>query len=197
MKEIWKDIKNYESLYQVSNLGNVRSLDRTVIQKNSFGNMKKHIYKGKNLALFKDKDGYLRVNLKKGKTIKQYSVHILVANEFIKNKTNFKSMIYEDKKKIDINRLQVNHKDENKQNNRISNLELCTNAYNVNYGSRSSKIIQTDINNNFIKVWDSVKIASIELKMSRNTINAILRGQKESVRNFKFKYYREEENICS
>ena len=89
-------------------------------------------------------------------------------------------MIYENKKDIDINKLQVNHKDENKQNNEINNLELCTNAYNINYGSRSSKIIQTDINNNFIRIWDSVKRASIDLKMSRNTINAILRGKKDS-----------------
>ena len=178
MKEIWKDISNYEGLYQVSNLGNVRSLDRTIIQKNAFGNMKEHNYKGKNLKLFEDKDGYLRVNLKKGKNIKQYGVHILVANEFVEDKTKFKSMIYENKKDIDINKLQVNHKDENKQNNEINNLELCTNAYNINYGSRSSKIIQTDINNNFIRIWDSVKRASIDLKMSRNTINAILRGKK-------------------
>ena len=195
--EIWKDIKDYEGLYQVSNLGNVRSLDRTVIQKNAFGNMKEHNYKGKNLKLFEDKDGYLRVNLKKDKTIKQYGVHILVANEFIEDKTNFKSMIYENEKNIDINKLQVNHKDENKQNNEINNLELCTNAYNINYGSRSSKIIQTDINDNFIRIWDNVRIASIELKMSRNTINAILRGKKDSSRNFKFKYYRKEWNVCN
>lgn len=197
MIEIWKDIKGYEGLYQVSNFGNVRSLDRCVVQKNSFGNMKEHLYRGKYLKLFKDKDGYLKVNLKKDKTLKQYSVHILVANEFIEDKTNFKSMIYEDNKNININKLQVNHKDENKQNNKISNLELCTSAYNVNYGSRSSKIIQTDINDSFIKIWDSVKIASIELKMSRNTINAILKGKKESTRNFKFKYYREGENVCN
>ena len=197
MKEIWKDISNYEGLYQVSNLGNVRSLDRTIIQKNAFGNMKEHNYKGKNLKLIEDKDGYLRVNLKKGKNIKQYGVHILVANEFVEDKTKFKSMIYENKKDIDINKLQVNHKDENKQNNEINNLELCTNAYNINYGSRSSKIIQTDINNNFIRIWDSVKRASIDLKMSRNTINAILRGKKDSSRGFKFKRYREEKNICN
>ena len=196
MVEIWKDIKGYEGLYQVSNLGNVRSLDKTVIQKNAFGIMKEHNYKGKIMKLFEDKDGYLRVNLKKDKTMKQYGVHVLVANEFIEDNTNFKSMPYENKESIDTNKLQVNHKDENKQNNEISNLELCTNAYNVNY-SRSSKIVQTDIHDNFIRIWDSVKRASIELKMSRNTINAILRGKKYSSRNFKFKYCREEENICN
>ena len=196
MVEIWKDIKGYEGLYQVSNLGNVRSLDKTVIQKNAFGIMKEHNYKGKIMKLFEDKDGYLRVNLKKDKTMKQYGVHVLVANEFIEDNTNFKSMPYENKESIDTNKLQVNHKDENKQNNEISNLELCTNAYNVNY-SRSSKIVQTDIHDNFIRIWDSVKRASIDLKMSRNTINAILRGKKDSSRGFKFKRYREEKNICN
>lgn len=44
MKEVWKDIKNYEGLYQVSNLGRVKSLDRIVYQKNSFGNIQKNIY---------------------------------------------------------------------------------------------------------------------------------------------------------
>ena len=59
MKEVWKDIKNYEGLYQVSNLGRVKSLDRIVYQKNSFGNIQKNIYKGKILSLFEDKDGYI------------------------------------------------------------------------------------------------------------------------------------------
>ena len=83
MREVWKDIKNYEGLYQVSNLGRIKSLDRIVYQKNSFGNIQKNIYKGKILSLFEDKDGYLRVNLKKDKKMKQYGVHVLVANTFL------------------------------------------------------------------------------------------------------------------
>ena len=191
MKEVWKDIKDYESLYQVSNLGRVKSLDRIVYQKNSFGNIQKNIYKGKILSLFEDKDGYLRVNLKKDKKMKQYGVHALVANTFL-NINKFKYMEYEDLSKIDINRLQINHKNENKKDNCIDNLEFCTVAYNTNYGSREQKIIQLDLSGKIIKVWDSRKKASKELHISRNTINEILRGQRQDINGYTFDMCRKE-----
>lgn len=191
MKEVWKDIKNYEGLYQVSNLGRVKSLDRIVYQKNSFGNIQKNIYKGKILSLFEDKDGYLRVNLKKDKKMKQYGVHVLVANTFL-NINKFKYMEYEDLSKIDINRLQINHKNENKKDNCIDNLEFCTVAYNTNYGSREQKIIQLDLSGKIIKVWDSRKKASKELHISRNTINEILRGHRQDINGYTFDMCRKE-----
>lgn len=191
MKEVWKDIKNYEGLYQVSNLGRIKSLDRIVYQKNSFGNIQKNIYKGKILSLFKDKDGYLRVNLKKDKKMKQYGVHVLVANTFL-NINKFKYMEYEDLSKIDINRLQINHKNENKKDNCIDNLEFCTVAYNTNYGSREQKIIQLDLSGKIIKVWDSRKKASKELHISRNTINEILRGHRQDINGYTFDMCRKE-----
>lgn len=191
MKEVWKDIKNYEGLYQVSNLGRVKSLDRVVYQKNSFGNIQKNIYKGKILSLFEDRDGYLRINLKKDKKMKQYGVHVLVANTFL-NINKFKHMEYEDLSKIDINRLQINHKNENKKDNCIDNLEFCTVAYNTNYGSREQKIIQLDLSGKIIKVWDSRKKASKELHISRNTINEILRGYRQDINGYTFDMYRKE-----
>lgn len=191
MREVWKDIKGYEGLYQVSNLGRVKSLDRIVYQKNSFGDIQKNIYKGKILSLFEDKDGYLRVNLKKDKKMKQYGVHVLVANTFL-NINKFKYMEYEDLSKIDINRLQINHKNENKKDNCIDNLEFCTVAYNTNYGSREQKIIQLDLSGKIIKVWDSRKKASKELHISRNTINEILRGHRQDINGYTFDMYRKE-----
>ena len=191
MREVWKDIKGYEGLYQVSNLGRVKSLDRIVYQKNSFGNIQKNIYKGKILSLFEDKDGYLRVNLKKDKKMKQYGVHVLVANTFL-NINKFKYMEYEDLSKIDINRLQINHKNENKKDNCIDNLEFCTVAYNTNYGSREQKIIQLDLSGKIIKVWDSRKKASKELHISRNTINEILRGHRQDINGYTFDMCRKE-----
>ena len=191
MKEVWKDIKNYEGLYQVSNLGRVKSLDRVVYQKNSFGNIQKNIYKGKILSLFEDRDGYLRINLKKDKKMKQYGVHVLVANTFL-NINKFKYMEYEDLSKIDINRLQINHKNENKKDNCIDNLEFCTVAYNTNYGSREQKIIQLDLSGKIIKVWDSRKKASKELHISRNTINEILRGHRQDINGYTFDMCRKE-----
>lgn len=191
MREVWKDIKGYEGLYQVSNLGRVKSLDRIVYQKNSFGNIQKNIYKGKILSLFEDKDGYLRVNLKKDKKMKQYSIHTLVANTFL-NLNKFKHMEYEDISNIDLNKLQINHKNENKKDNYINNLEFCTAAYNINYGSREQKIIQLDLSGKIIKVWDSRKKASKELHISRNTINEILRGHRQDINGYTFDMYRKE-----
>ena len=185
------DIIGYEGLYKVSNLGRVKSLDRIVYQKNSFGNIQKNIYKGKILSLFEDKDGYLRVNLKKDKKMKQYGVHVLVANTFL-NINKFKYMEYEDLSKIDINRLQINHKNENKKDNCIDNLEFCTVAYNTNYGSREQKIIQLDLSGKIIKVWDSRKKASKELHISRNTINEILRGHRQDINGYTFDMCRKE-----
>ena len=101
-------------------------------------------------------------------------------------------MVYEDKNNIDLNVLQINHKDENKQNNSVYNLEFCTPAYNVNYGKRKQQILQTDLEGNVIHIWESRKNASENLHISRNTINKILRGEKNSIKGYIFKVYREE-----
>lgn len=115
-KEIWKDIDDYEGFYQVSNLGRVRSLDNWIWNGTGF-----FLKPGKVLIPRKTKTGYLRVQLKG----KDFYIHRLVATTFIDNPLNFP---------------QVNHKDENKANNEVSNLEWCTCAYNNSYGSRMKKI---------------------------------------------------------
>ena len=112
MKE-WRDIKGYESLYQVSNLGRVKSL----------GNSKSK--KEKILSLSTRKDGRLQVCLYKNGASKMFKVHRLVAEVFIPNPNNLP---------------QINHKDENPKNNTIGNLEWCTAEYNMNYGSRNTRI---------------------------------------------------------
>lgn len=108
--EIWKPIKGYENIYNVSNCGNVYS------------------YRLKrNLKLSTDKIGYVRIGLQKTnrKDVKLFYVHRLVAEAFIPNK--------EEKPFI-------NHKDENKQNNCVDNLEWCTHKENMNYGTRNERI---------------------------------------------------------
>lgn len=102
MKEVWKDIKGYEGLYQVSNLGNVKSLK---------------FNKEKILIPLFDKN-YLFIQLWKNGKYKRYKVHRLVAEAFIPNTNEYSC---------------VNHKDENKQNNCVDNLEWCTNQYNIEY----------------------------------------------------------------
>jgi len=122
MKEIWKDIKNYEGLYQVSNLGNVKVLDRIVNSAIKNNNKVKRL--GKTLKQY-NKQGYMQVVLTYNKIRKYCNVHRLVAEAFIPNPNNLP---------------QVNHIDENPLNNRVDNLEWCTAKYNCNYGNRNNKI---------------------------------------------------------
>ena len=120
MKEIWKDIKGYYKLYQVSTRGKIRSLDRVVTDKN--GNKK--ILKGKVRSKTLDKDGYVVIALyKKGKE-RNFKVHRLVAQAFIPNPLNLP---------------EVNHKKPNKKNNCVSNLEWCTGLDNIAHIKRYRK----------------------------------------------------------
>lgn len=121
MSEIWKSVKGWEDLYEVSNFGNIRSLHY------------------KNPYLMKpilDNKGYLRVSFveKNSKRYKRFAVHRLVAEAFISNPNNLP---------------QVNHKDENKQNNCVDNLEWCTNKYNCNYGKYKDKVRNSRIGMRF------------------------------------------------
>lgn len=115
-KEIWKDIKGYEGLYQVSNLGNVKSLN--------YG----RTCKERILIPCKKPNGYLNVELSKNCICKKFYVHRLVAKAFIENPDNLP---------------QVNHIDENKLNNRVDNLEWCSYEYNNNYGTHNERMLKT------------------------------------------------------
>ena len=135
MDEIWKDKKNYEGHYQVSNCGRVKSI--------KFG-------KERILKPLTNSSGYLCVNLYKNGIIKTYLVHRLVAEVFLPNPNNYK---------------EVNHKDECKTNNVVTNLEWCDRSYNNNYGTarqrmvekKSKSVLQYDLEGNFIKEWQSTR----------------------------------------
>ena len=111
MKEIWKDIPGYENIYQISNLGRIKSLDRIIICKN-----KKNIKRGKILKVEIVNNGYERIQLHKNNKCKRYKMHRLVAQAFISNP---------EKKPY------VNHKNGIKNDNRVINLEWCTQSENI------------------------------------------------------------------
>lgn len=115
-EEIWKDIAGYEGKYQVSNLGNVKSLRYR-------NKTEEHL-----LTKRPQKNGYLTVSLSKNSIYKNFLIHRLVADVFIENPYNFP---------------QVNHIDEDKTNNCVDNLEWCTCKYNLNYGARREKEART------------------------------------------------------
>lgn len=117
MIEIWKDIPGYEGYYQVSNLGRYKSLDRDVVCRD--GRLK-HI-KGKIRKTHKYTNGYLSICVCLNGIKKQLIAHRVVAQVFLPT---------EDKS------LEINHKDENKENNVTSNLEWVTHRYNANYGTK-------------------------------------------------------------
>lgn len=118
-QEIWKDVKNYEGLYQISNLGRVKSMSKFA----GFSYRKERM-----LKTSLDKDGYVKVTLCKNNRTRFSSIHRLLAECFIPNPNNYP---------------QINHKDENKQNNDLSNLEWCTCKYNINYGTRTKREVET------------------------------------------------------
>lgn len=168
LREIWATIRNYNDLYQVSNLGNVRTLNykrtgevrilRPGIQKRT---------------------GYLSVTLNKNGTQKTKPVHRLVAEAFIPNPNNYKI---------------INHIDGNKANNNVTNLEWCTHSHNnkhaYNLGlkkvtenqrkagkMKAKAVIQYDLDGNYIKRWKSQAEAAQTLNINQRNISSCCRGK--------------------
>lgn len=144
MEEVWKNIINFEDYYQISNYGRVKSLERIIFRKNNTT----YFQKERIMKLTTNKNGYLYITLRKNNKVKTFLVHRLVAQAFISNPNNLP---------------EINHKDEDKTNNRIENLEWCTNLYNENYGSGNARagilhrkeVIQYNKNNNYICKYKS------------------------------------------
>lgn len=176
MEEIWKDIKGYEGLYEISNLGNVKSSKI----------LKKELCK----------NGYFRIKLFKNGKGKRFLIHRLVAIAFIPNQDD---------------KPQVNHRDGNKQNNNVNNLEWVTSKENnihahragLNKGSfgmlgkkgklnKRAKIInQYDLDGNFIKSWHGYYEIQRELNINISNIVACCKKRRKKAKGYIWKYEEE------
>lgn len=120
MEEIWKDVPGYEGLYMVSNLGRIKRLP--------LGKQWPYRITHNNIRKLHIKNGYYQVNLSKNNNVKWYGVHRLVAMAFLPNPNNYP---------------QVNHKDEDRTNNNVENLEWCTQSYNNMWGTARQRQNET------------------------------------------------------
>lgn len=187
MEEEWRDIKDYEGLYQVSNLGRVKSLNY------------KHTGREKILKSLVDKDGYQRVILCKNGYIKNYFVHRLEYEAF-----------YGEIPKG----MQVNHINEIKTDNRVVNLNLMTPKENSNWGTRtkrvaekrkgkkhteeaknkiseanSKSVLQIDIKTNeIIKEFSSTREVQRQLGYNHGNISNCCNGKYKTCGGFKWQY---------
>lgn len=175
VQEIWKDVRGYEGLYQVSNLGRVRSLDRCLTNKNGVT----RICRGRVLKPQDDTHGYRIVSFGRKNHKK---VHRLVAGAFCDNPNPRKFNV-------------VNHKDSNTSNNKASNLEWCTQAYNMAYGllrqkqveAQSKAVAQYTKDGTLIKVYPSLRGASRETGINKWNIFTSCKTGKKTAGGFLWK----------
>ena len=197
--EIWKDIKNYEGLYQISNLGRVKSLERKVKNKNGY-----RVVNEKILKPILNNKGYYTYGLRKNSKLEQFLLHRLIGENFLENKNNYPC---------------INHKDGNKLNNNIDNLEWCTYEHNVKEAFRlglntytfqknfkhnywigkfgkehncSKSVLQYDMNENLINEWDSITNASRETNINYYSISNNCRGKQKQAGGFIWKFKEEQ-----
>ena len=183
--EIWKDIPGYEGLYQASNLGRIKSLPRKGT----------HVQEEHILKQIVRRKGYCELALMKNCKRKHFVVHRLIALTFIPNPYNLP---------------QIDHIDDNKQNNRVENLQWITNADNMakawRTGARSlektykrgkdnccARIVnQYDLQGNFIKKWYCIKDIENELKFDNRNISACCRHKRPTAYGYKWEYAQKE-----
>lgn len=187
--ETWKPVVGYEGLYEVSDLGRVRSVPRIIRTKRGEKEFCCRV-KGQIIEPQERRHGYLAVSLygkpSKNGRFTQKSVHRLVAEAFLPNPNNFTD---------------VNHKDENKQNNALNNLEWMSHKGNTNYGtaqkrraekvrngSRSRKIDQLDISGNYIRTFPSLAEAHRQLGFAQSNIHHAISGRYSSAYGYKWRY---------
>ena len=189
--EEWRPIKGYEGLYEVSSTGKVRSLGRRIFAKPGSKTWKFVDIDGKIMKQSPNKDGYLRVMLSKNNKRIGYFVHRLGAAAFAGNPNGYG---------------EVNHKDEDKSNNYMTNLEWCSRRYNNMYGTRLKRVLPNVLNHvenskkkvamydtegNFIRSFNSIKECAEITGLHKGNICGMCKGSNHyhHVGGYVFKYY--------
>lgn len=174
MQEIWKSIKGFEGRYEVSDKGRVKSLERVVMRNDG----RKQIINERILKGRPNTNGYLMVALYDDKS-KQKSccIHRLVCETFIEPVEG---------------KNEVNHKDEDKTNNAVCNLEWCTRKENINYGTRNQRtskpVAQFTKSGEFVKLHQSVHSAGRSLGIYYQNICACANGRTKTAYGFIWKH---------
>lgn len=183
MNEIWKDIPCHKGSYQASNMGHIRSLDRMIPNKANKSGLQKT--RGKMLKPCATANGYMVVNLGR----KTYYVHRLVCEAFVGNIPSG---------------MNVNHKDGNKQNNRIDNLEIVTSSQNHLHAfevlhripsclgklnSNASKpVAQCTLSGEFIEQYPSAREAARQTGISHKHISSCCNGKRQTTGGYRWKF---------
>lgn len=183
--EIWKPIKGYEGIYEISNYGRVKRLARSYTCRQWQGGTSHYRLKEMYIKARISNVGYERVGLYKrvnGKLSASYkSVHRLVAEHFIDNPNHYPC---------------VNHLDCNRLNNKVDNLEWCTASHNNRYsyvmGTRipphMKQIAQLDLKGNVIAKWDSIAEASRRCGIVKANIGKVLHGERSQAGGFRWAF---------
>lgn len=174
MEKLWKEIPDTDRKYLISTDGEVMAISRRV----KFGN----VYRWTKTKLLSPRDngkGYLELEF----LGKHHYIHRLVAEAFIPNPYNFPC---------------INHKDENKENNSVENLEWCDYSYNTNYGTRTKRAKEKRFGDRFVvinldtgDVYQTPKDASRATGIHNDSISRVCKGKSKTAGGYRWRYLNE------
>ena len=178
MKEIWKDVKGFENVYQISNLGRLKRLE-TIIKSKYMGKYNRNVHKYEKIINVNKNERYYKYTLKYKNKKRVATIHRLVAEAFIPNPNNLP---------------QVNHIDGNKHNNCIDNLEWCTQSENIKHAQITlNKIVKNVLQidpetNKIINKYKSTVEAMQKTNIDRTNISKCCNGKAHKAGGYIWRY---------
>ena len=174
MEKLWKEIPDTDGKYLISTDGEVMAISRRVKFGNVFRWTKTNIRTAR-----KKENGYLELEI----LGKHHYIHRLVAEAFIPNPDNLPC---------------INHKDENKENNSVENLEWCDYSYNANYGTRTKRAKEKQFGDRFVvinldtgEVYKTPKDASRSTGIHNDSISRVCKGKSKTAGGYRWRYLNE------